>query len=90
MPGLEQYNNLVAQFNTTHGINFSLEDYNNRFLASRGLASVFSLRSTRRPENTFYRQTLQSLSAMGLPEVDYFLRHFGASFGLTLDGLQNR
>jgi len=34
------------------------------------------------------RQTLQSLNQMGLPEVDYFLRHFGASFGLTLDELK--
>ena len=36
------------------------------------------------------KQTLKSLNEMGLPEADYFLRHFGASFGLTLDGLQNR
>ena len=34
------------------------------------------------------RQTLHSLNEMGLPEVDYFLRHFGTSFGLTLDELK--
>jgi 5'-deoxynucleotidase len=32
-------------------------------------------------------QTKASLLAYGLPEVDYFLEHFGSAFGLTLDEL---
>ncbi len=32
-------------------------------------------------------ETLASLQRMGLPEVDYFLAHFGEGFGLTLDQL---
>ena len=34
------------------------------------------------------RQTLQALGEMGLPEVEYFLQHFGDAFGLTLDKLK--
>ena len=33
-------------------------------------------------------QTLNALRELGLPEVDYFLDHFMASFHLTLDELQ--
>jgi len=33
------------------------------------------------------RETLASLERMELPEVDYFLKHFGEAFGLTLDEL---
>ena len=36
------------------------------------------------------RETLESLKAMGMPEVDWFLVHFGSSFGLTLDELRRR
>lgn len=34
------------------------------------------------------RETLSALQRMGLAEVDWFLDHFGPSFGLTLDRLQ--
>ena len=33
-------------------------------------------------------ETLASIRALGMPEVDWFLEHFGEAFGLTLDGLQ--
>lgn len=33
-------------------------------------------------------QTLEALTQMGLPEVDYFLEHFLPAFQLTLDELQ--
>ena len=32
----------------------------------------------------------KSLKAMGMPEVDWFLEHFGGSFGLTLDELRRQ
>ena len=35
-------------------------------------------------------ETLESLKAMGMPEVDWFLEHFGGSFGLTLDELRRQ
>ena len=35
------------------------------------------------------RQTLAKLEAMAIPEVDYFLAHFAASFRLTLDELHS-
>ena len=34
------------------------------------------------------QETLAALERMELPEVGYFLKHFGAAFGLTLDELQ--
>jgi len=34
------------------------------------------------------QETLASLQRMGMPEVAWFLEHFGESFGLTLDELQ--
>ena len=36
------------------------------------------------------RETLESLKAMEMPEVDWFLEHFGSSFGLTLDELRRQ
>lgn len=36
------------------------------------------------------RETLESLKAMEMPEVDWFLDHFGSSFGLTLDELRRQ
>ena len=33
-------------------------------------------------------ETLESLRAMGMEEVSWFLNHFAEAFGLTLDGLQ--
>ena len=34
------------------------------------------------------QETLAALERMELPEVGYFLKHFGAAFGLTLDELK--
>lgn len=34
------------------------------------------------------RETLESIKAMAMPEVEWFLDHFGDSFGLTLDELR--
>ena len=34
--------------------------------------------------------TLESLKGMEMPEVDWFLEHFGGSFGLTLDELRRQ
>lgn len=36
------------------------------------------------------QETLEALHRMGLREVSWFLDHFAESFGLTLDGLQQR
>ena len=36
---------------------------------------------------TALTQTRSALLGYGLPEVDYFLEHFGGEFGLTLDEL---
>ena len=36
------------------------------------------------------RETLESLKAMEMPEVDWFLERFGGSFGLTLDELRRQ
>lgn len=33
-------------------------------------------------------QTLEAVKAMGLPEAEYFIKHFLPAFGLTLDELQ--
>ena len=36
------------------------------------------------------KETLDSIKAMEMPEVDWFLEHFGGSFGLTLDELRKQ
>ena len=36
------------------------------------------------------RESLEALKDMRMPEVDWFLQHFGSSFGLTLDELRRR
>ena len=36
------------------------------------------------------KETLESIKAMEMPEVDWFLEHFGGSFGLTLDELRRQ
>ena len=36
------------------------------------------------------KETLESIKAMHMPEVDWFLEHFGGSFGLTLDELRRQ
>ena len=36
------------------------------------------------------RETLDSIKAMEMPEVEWFLEHFGGSFGLTLDELRKQ
>ena len=36
------------------------------------------------------KETLESLKAMEMPEVDWFLERFGGSFGLTLDELRKQ
>ena len=36
------------------------------------------------------KETLESIKAMKMPEVDWFLEHFGGSFGLTLDELRKQ
>ncbi len=36
------------------------------------------------------RETLEAIKAMEMPEVDWFLEHFGGSFGLTLDELRRQ
>lgn len=36
------------------------------------------------------RETLESIKAMAMPEVEWFLDHFGDSFGLTLDELRGQ
>lgn len=36
------------------------------------------------------KETLESIRAMEMPEVDWFLEHFGGSFGLTLDELRRQ
>ena len=36
------------------------------------------------------RETLESIKAMNMPEVDWFLERFGGSFGLTLDELRKQ
>ena len=36
------------------------------------------------------KETLESIKAMEMPEVDWFLERFGGSFGLTLDELRRQ
>ena len=36
------------------------------------------------------KETLESIKEMKMPEVDWFLEHFGGSFGLTLDELRRQ
>ena len=60
--------------------------------AADKLAAYLKCREERAAGNSEFadseQEILALLRAMELPEVDWFLEHFAAGFGLTLDGLQ--